>query len=119
MPPINRRLQGRAGEALAATFLERNGFKILERNFRFERCEIDLIAEDGDEIVFVEVKARRSSAYGSPEDAVTEEKQEHVYTAAEGYLYVHDIDHRPCRFDVIAIEYHHGTTEIRHIRNAF
>ena len=58
MSPINRRIQGKAGEDLAAKFLEQNGLKILERNYRFERGEIDLIAEEGDELVFVEVKAR-------------------------------------------------------------
>jgi putative endonuclease len=59
MPPLNRRSQGKAGEELAAQYLERNGLKILERNYRFERGEIDLIAEEGEELVFVEVKARR------------------------------------------------------------
>ena len=119
MSPINRRIQGKAGEDLAAEFLERNGFKIIERNYRFERGEIDLIAEEGDELVFVEVKARRSTMFGTPEDAVTEEKQEQVHAVADGYLFEHDIDDRPCRFDVVAIEFKHGKAEIRHIRDAF
>jgi putative endonuclease len=119
MAPINRRIQGKAGEDLAARFLERNGLKIIERNYRFERGEIDLIAEEGDEIVFVEVKARHSTVYGSPEDAVTEEKQEQVHTVAEGYLFEHNIDNRPCRFDVVAIEFKNDKAEIRHIRDAF
>jgi putative endonuclease len=117
--PINRRTQGKAGEDLAASFLERNGLKILERNYRFERGEIDLIAEEGDELVFVEVKARRSKMYGSPEDAVTEEKQEQVHAVADGYLFERDIDNRPCRFDVVAIEFKNGKAEIRHTRDAF
>jgi putative endonuclease len=119
MSPLNRRSQGKAGEDLAAHFLEQSGLKILERNFRFERGEIDLIAEEGEELVFVEVKARRSNAFGAPEDAVTEKKQEQVHAVAEGYLFIHDIDDRPCRFDIIAIEYRNGTAEIRHIRDAF
>ena len=119
MSPTNRRKWGKAGEDLAARFLEQNGLKILERNFRFERGEIDLIAEEGEELVFVEVKARRSNAFGAPEDAVTERKQEQVQNVAEGYLFQHDIDNRPCRFDVVAIEYRNGAAEIRHIRNAF
>jgi len=119
MPPTNHRIQGKAGEDLAAAFLQRNGLKILERNYRFERGEIDLIAEEGDELVFIEVKMRRSTMFGVPEDAVTEEKQEQVHTVAEGYLFEHDIDNRPCRFDVVAIEFKNGTAEIRHIRNAF
>jgi putative endonuclease len=119
MAPINRRIQGKAGEDLAARFLERNGMKIIERNYRFERGEIDLIAEEGDELVFVEVKARRSTVFGTPEDAVTEEKQEQVYSVADGYLFEHNIDNRPCRFDVVAIEFKNDTADIRHIRNAF
>ncbi|MGD1043890.1 MAG: YraN family protein [Bacteroidota bacterium] len=119
MSPINRRIQGKAGEDLAARFLEQNGLKIIERNYRFERGEIDLIAEEGDELVFVEVKARRSTVFGSPEDAVTEEKQEQVHAVAEGYLFEHDIDNRPCRFDVVAIEFKNDATDIRHIRDAF
>ena len=119
MSPINRRTQGKAGEDLAAGFLERNGFTILERNYRFERGEIDLIAEEGDELVFIEVKARSSPVFGTPEEAVTEEKQEQVRTVADGYLFEHHIDNRPCRFDVVAVEFKNGKTEIRHVRDAF
>ena len=119
MPHLNRRTQGKAGEDLAARYLEKNGFKIIERNYRFERGEIDLVAEEGQELVFIEVKLRRSIAYGLPEDAVTEEKQEQVHTVADGYLFEHNIDDRPIRFDVIAIEERKGNTEIRHIRDAF
>jgi putative endonuclease len=119
MSPINRRTQGKAGEDLAARFLERIGFTIVERNYRFERGEIDLIAEEGDELVFIEVKARSSPVFGMPEEAVTEEKQEQVRTVADGYLFEHNIDNRPCRFDVVAVEFKNGKTEIRHIRDAF
>jgi putative endonuclease len=119
MPPANRRKQGNDGEDRAARFLQQKGMKILERNFRFERGEIDLVAEEGDELVFIEVKARWSNTYGSPEDAVTEKKQEQIRAVAEGYLFKHDIDDRPCRFDIVAIEYQNGTMEIRHVRDAF
>jgi putative endonuclease len=117
--PLNNRSQGKAGEDLACNFLEQNGLKILDRNFRFERGEIDLIAEDGEELVFIEVKARRSNTFGAPEDAVTEKKQEQIRAVAEGYLFTHDIDDRPCRFDIVAIEHRNGSTKIRHIRDAF
>ncbi|RPI05024.1 MAG: YraN family protein [Ignavibacteriae bacterium] len=112
-------MQGKAGEDLAALYLEQHGLKIVKRNYRFERGEIDLIAEEGDELVFVEVKARRSAVYGTPEEAVTEKKQEQVQAVAEGYLFEHDITNRPCRFDVIAIEFRNEKPEVRHIRNAF
>jgi putative endonuclease len=116
---MNRRKQGTAGEDLAVQYLQKNGLKILERNYRFERGEIDIVAEDGEDLVFVEVKARRSNSFGAPEDAVTEEKQKQVYNVADGYLFEHNIDDRPCRFDVVAIEFQNGCNEIRHIRNAF
>jgi putative endonuclease len=57
--------------------------------------------------------------FGAPEDAVTEEKQEQVHAVADGYLFEHDVDNRPCRFDVVAVEFKNGKTEIRHIRDAF
>jgi len=119
MSIINRRKQGKTGEDLAARYLEKNGLKIIERNYRFERGEIDIIAEEGDELVFVEVKARRSNTYGSPEDAVTEKKQKQIYAVADGYLFERDINNRPIRFDVVAIEFKNGCTEIRHIRDSF
>ena len=84
MAHVNRRLQGKAGEELAASYLEQHGFAIKERNYRFERGEIDLIAEEGEELVFIEVKARHSTVFGTPEDAVTEEKQERVRAVADG-----------------------------------
>jgi putative endonuclease len=115
----SRRSQGKAGEDLAVRYLQQNGLKVIERNYRFERGEIDIIAEDGEDIVFIEVKARRSRKFGSPEDAVTEEKQRQIYAVADGYLFEHDIDDRPCRFDVVAVEFRDGSSEIRHIRNAF
>jgi putative endonuclease len=119
MSPINRRKEGKTGEDLAAQYLEKCGLKIIKRNYRFEHGEIDLIAEEGEELVFVEVKARWSNAYGAPEDAVTEEKQEHVHVVADGYLFEHEIENKPIRFDVVAIEYKNGYVEIRHIRDAF
>jgi len=116
---FNKREWGKAAEDLAAHFLEQGGLKILEHNFRYERGEIDLIAEEGDELVFIEVKARRSSSFGAPEDAVTEKKQEQIQAVAEGYLFIHDIDDRPYRFDIVAIDFQDGNAKIRHMRDAF
>lgn len=116
---VNKRAQGAIGENLAAEFLEKNGYLILQRNYRFERGEIDLIAKDGDELVFVEVKARTSKAFGSPEESVTPEKQEQIRNVAEGYLFENGIEDQPCRFDVVAIRYEKGKPNITLIRNAF
>jgi putative endonuclease len=117
--PVNKRREGSRGEKLAAEHLERNGYRIIERNYRFDRGEIDLIAEDGDELVFIEVKSRRSDAFGPPEDAITPQKQEQIKRVAEGYLFERQIEERACRFDVVAITFNHGKADIRVIRNAF
>lgn len=114
-----RKQRGAAGESLAMRFLEREGMKILQRNYRYERGEIDIVAEEGEEIVFVEVKARRSKAFGEPEDAVTDQKQEQLRKVAEGYLFEHELSDRACRFDVVAIFFHNGRAEFNHIKNAF
>ena len=92
---------------------------IRQRNYRFERGEVDIVADDGDEIVFVEVKARRSKSYGEPEEAVTENKQAQLQRVAEGYLFEHEIEDRACRFDVVAIFFHNGKAQINHFKNAF
>ena len=117
--PINKRERGAQGENLAVDYLEKKGYRILERNFRFERGEIDIIAEQNSALVFVEVKARRSRAFGEPEDAVTISKRNQLQKVAEGYLYKNNIDEKECRFDVIAIQYENGKATIRHYENAF
>lgn len=116
---VNKRAQGAIGENLAAEFLEKKGYLILQRNYRFERGEIDLIAKDGDELVFVEVKARTSKAFGSPEEAVTSVKQRQIRIVAEGYLFESGIEDQRCRFDVVAISYEKGKPNVKLIRNAF
>lgn len=114
-----RRDQGAHGEELAARFLRGQGLRILTRNYRYERGEIDLVCEEGDELVFVEVKTRSSFLFGDPEDAVTEAKQEQIKAAADGYCFEHEAEDRFCRFDVVAVELRGGKQIVRHIRNAF
>lgn len=117
--PQNRRKAGTVGEDVAAAYLERNGYTILERNYYFEHAEIDLIAKEGADLVFVEVKARRSNTFGEPEDAITPHKEELIRRAADGYLYERNIEDQPCRFDVVAISFKNGKADIRLIRDAF
>jgi putative endonuclease len=119
VPSSNRRMQGVSGETTAAQYLQRQGFRILKQNYRYERGEIDIVAEDKNELVFVEVKARHSNAYGTPEEAVTPKKQQQIRSVAEGYLAEHNGNERVCRFDVIAIDWRGNQTDIRHYRNAF
>ena len=116
---LNKRQRGNAGEDLAVDFLAKKGYRILERNYRFERGEIDIIAEDDDMLVFVEVKARRSKEYGAPEDAVTAGKQDQIRKTADGYLFEKNIDDRSCRFDIVAIDLGMKEPGIRHIEDAF
>ena len=116
---MNTRKRGTQGEDAAVVYLERKGYRILVRNFRFDRGEIDIVAEDCDRLVFVEVKTRRSKIYGHPEEAITEAKCRQLWKVAEGYLFEHNLDDQNCRFDVVAIEYNNNIPVIRHIKDAF
>jgi putative endonuclease len=111
---------GSRGEELATAFLMRNGMKIIERNFRCKGGEVDIIARDGKTIVFVEVKSRKSLAYGVPQLAVTDFKQRQISKAALTWLTKNRLHDSPARFDVIAILLENSYThQIEHIRNAF
>lgn len=91
------------GESYAVTHLKARGYKILAQNYRAVRGEIDLVAQDGDCIVFVEVKTRRSLKFGTPQAAVTTQKQRQISKVALAYMQTHNRLDTPCRFDVIAI----------------
>lgn len=117
---------GDRGEALAAEFLEKKGYRVLARQYRFERAEVDLVCfepatryEDGGELVFVEVKTRSGLQFGRPEDAITEEKKRNVIRASEAYLHEQRMDGTPCRFDVIGIMLGDGKPQIEHFKDAF
>ena len=97
----NRRQTGQAGEDLAVDYLLKKGYCILQRNYRYEHGEIDIIATDGEVLVFIEVKSFRSKKFGEPEDAVTERKRERIRKTAEGYLFENTIDEKPCRYSVV------------------
>ena len=113
---MNNREKGSRYEEAAASFFIRQGYEILERNYRRKTGEIDLIAKDGDVFVFAEVKFRKLKTHGFPEEAVNKTKQERIYRTAEWYLKEHQVTFStPCRFDVISIL----DGEITHIKNAF
>ncbi len=113
---INRRQTGARYEDLAAAFLESRGYRILERNYRDRLGEIDVIAEDGDYLVFVEVKYRKDTRNGYPEEAVSPKKQQKIRHTALWYLYRRGYrEETPCRFDVVSIT----GEKIRVIRGAF
>ena len=109
---------GRQGEELAVTFLKQKGYIILQRNWQLGDLETDIIAKQGEEIVFVEVKTRASLNWGAPEDAVDELRKRRMTAAANAYLKFNRIDN-PFRFDIIAIILNQNEQNIDHIENAF
>lgn len=110
---------GKEAEKQAAKYLENKGYEILERNWRFHKLEIDLIALDSksDEIVIVEVKARIDPMV-DPMDSITKKKMRNLVTAADQYLTENDIE-QECRFDIIIIEKKKDKWFIEHIEDAF
>ncbi len=113
------RALGDKGEDLAADFLERNGYEIIARNYRYERAEIDLIAQKGNLVTFCEVKTRRSNVFGTGEEAVDLRKQGQIRKAAEGYVSIKELENREFRFDVIVVDLRSHSTSIRLIEDAF
>ncbi|MBS4027894.1 MAG: YraN family protein [Ignavibacteriales bacterium] len=116
----NKRASGEYYEELAVEFLKEKHFEILARNFHIHHGEIDIVAKENSTLVFVEVKARTSNAFGTPEEAITEKKQRTLRKTADGFILKHpEIPFNESRFDVIAIENKNGKTEIRHLIDAF
>ena len=110
---------GRRGERAAEKYLRRNGYRIVARNFRAAGAEIDLVAMDGETLVFVEVKTRRSREAGAPEEAVDERKQRRMRRAAEVFATRYRADDVTMRFDIIAVDASGKRLEIELLRNAF
>lgn len=107
---------GRQGENLAAEFLKKKGWEIVNRNYRYGKAEIDLIVRRDDWTIFVEVKTRSSSLYGEPEDFVDEFKARKIYDAAEEFIFSTDW-HGHVRFDVVSIKLG-NPPEIEHFEDA-
>ena len=111
---------GGVGEDLAAAVLTKKGFRVIERNYRYGKGEIDIIAKDKNVLVFIEVKTRKNLEYGPPELAVTKGKQNQIRKIAGAYLYEKEIKDTDCRFDVVAIQFMpKQKPKINHIINAF
>lgn len=101
---MGRQRTGREGEEAAAAYLGARGYRIIERNLRFRAGEIDLVAEESGFLVFVEVKTRRGSTFGSAAEAVTAEKRRRLVLLAGLYLARRVGTPPPCRFDVVTVE---------------
>ena len=117
--PSPRSKLGAQGERIAAAHLESLGLVIEMRNYRTRFGEIDLVARDGEETVFVEVRTKRSAAYGTPEESLTRRKQARLVKAAQGYLAEHGRANAPWRVDLVAITLQSdGPAHIAHIESA-
>jgi putative endonuclease len=116
---LTNQSSGAWGEDLALRYLLRRGYRLLERNYRQRRGEIDLIVRDKDVLVFVEVKLRRSKGFGDPLEAVTARKQATIRSLAEQYLAENQPDFETLRFDVIGILATRSGTHVDHIEDAF
>jgi putative endonuclease len=101
---IARQRLGQRGEDLAAAALEAQGYALLHRRYRTRHGEIDIVAQQGGVLVFVEVRARGSGRFGHPAESVTTQKQRRVAAMAESYLGLEGAADRVCRFDVVAVE---------------
>ncbi|MEO1418471.1 MAG: YraN family protein [Bacteroidota bacterium] len=113
---------GKAGEVVAAGFMEAKGYHILDHNYRFQKGEIDLVALriEPAELVFVEVKTRSSEAWGYPEEAVTANKKKMLFKTVDAYLHEKNMWTVPMRFDIIAINMKNPENPlIHHMEDAF
>jgi len=115
----NCRSTGFQGEELASRYLVKKGYRILERNWRSEHYEIDIVALDRDIIVFCEVKTSKTNRFGPSITWVTPEKIKHISKAASEYITTHNTKDFSFRFDVIGLEVKGGEIEINHIEDAF
>jgi len=109
---------GKKGEQLAVGFLLKNNYEIIERNYRFDKAEVDIIARIKDTLAIIEVKTRSSTEYGNPQDFVKPKQIQRLVKAVDEYVNVNDLDVE-VRFDIIAIVKENNNFNIEHLENAF
>lgn len=114
----NHHILGKKGENLAAAYLSEKGYVILEKNWRHQKAEVDIIATDGGFLVILEVKTRATDYFGDPEEAVTKNKQRLLCEAANAYVQLNDIN-KEVRFDIVSIISNEQQTKLHHIIDAF
>jgi putative endonuclease len=114
-----RQALGHAGEDIAERYVRKQGYRIVERNYRCRGGELDLIALDGKVVVFIEVKARTDNRFGTPLESVHRWKQQRMIRAALVFLSQHRLHDEPSRFDVIGISFAGGKPVVQHVQNAF
>lgn len=109
---------GKTGEDIAVEHLQAKGYRILDRNWRWGRHEIDIIAQDQNVIIIIEVKTRHSNHFAEPETAVTRKKQEILIRSANAYTRYHNLNGE-VRFDIVAILLNRGQIMVNHMTDAF
>ena len=116
-----RRVLGAHGEAIARCHLESLGYRIVEQNVRLPGGELDIVAWDGSTLVFVEVRARRTAALGTPAESVDWRKRRKLAALAQRYLHSRGLGDVTCRFDVVGISWRDGgdSPRVEHIAGAF
>lgn len=112
---MSRISTGRCGEIIARKFLEDAGFSIIATNWRCKSAEIDIIAQQKDELVFIEVRAKSSADYGSPAESITRRKRHKLIRAAEQYLAANPGSPADWRIDFIGVEFHDNGHHLEHI----
>ena len=117
--PDERQMLGAEGERAAEKFLRGRRYTIVERNYRCRSGEVDLIALDGSAVVFIEVKTRTQSGFGTPTEAVDRRKQRQIVRAAQQYLGEKRLYDREARFDVVGVWWENGRAQCELIRGAF
>lgn len=113
-----RQQTGRRGEAIAAGYFMRHGFRILDRNWRCEIGELDIVMEQEDTLIFVEVRTRRGHRYGTAEESITPGKQARLIELAHRYIQDMQPAHATWRIDVAAVQLVGSTAQVNHIENA-
>ncbi len=114
-----RGARGREAEDLAAAFLVGQGYRVLARNHRLRRGEVDLVCERGEVVCFVEVRSRTGDAHGAPEETVDHRKARRVALAAEDWAARNAVAGRDLRFDVVAVTFGEGAPRVVHFPAAF
>ena len=114
----SRKQTGRRGEDIAAAYLLEKGYRLIGRNWRCPVGELDIIAEEGSTLVFIEVRTRSSRRYGSAEESITPTKQARLIELAHSYLQEMEISDRPWRIDVVAVQLGPGLPQVNHVENA-
>lgn len=109
---------GKIGENIISEYITKLGYKVLERNFECKQGEIDIIAKDNEELIFIEVKTRTDMSYGEASEAVTNVKKRHLINSIKYYIYKNNLENQPIRIDVAEVYIKNGRVKINYIKQA-